>query len=201
MAVIFKITEPVQQRICIKFHVKLEHSSKETFWMVQKTPALGTWRLAASSRQCARSCIRSHAEFLVQHQITQVAQPPYNPDLVPCDFWLFPKLKSPLKGKIFQTVSEIQENTMGQLMVTGRLCEVPRCLLWRGLRRHCSIYSVSCIFFSKCVYFSYYEVGYLLDRQYVCVYTYICICICMYVCICMSMCMYVYMYIDIYVYI
>ena len=38
------------------------------------------------------------------------------PGLVPCDFWLFPKLKSPLKGKRFQTTSEIQKNTMGQLM-------------------------------------------------------------------------------------
>ena len=42
---------------------------------------------------------------------------PYGPDLVPCDFWLFPKLKSPLKGKRFQTIDEIQENTMGQLVV------------------------------------------------------------------------------------
>ena len=57
--------------------------------------------------------------FLVKHQITQVAQPPYSPDLVPCDFWLFPKLKSPLKGKRFQIV-ETQENTTGQLMVIGR---------------------------------------------------------------------------------
>ena len=58
--------------------------------------------------------------FLVKHQITQVTQPPYSPDLVPCDFWLFPKLKSPLKGKGFQTVNEIQENTTGQLIATGR---------------------------------------------------------------------------------
>ena len=28
--------------------------------------------------------------------------------------WLFSKLKSPLKGKWFQTVSEIQQNSMGQ---------------------------------------------------------------------------------------
>ena len=27
--------------------------------------------------------------FLAQHQITQVTQPPYSPDLVSCDFWLF----------------------------------------------------------------------------------------------------------------
>ena len=32
----------------------------------------------------------------------------------------FTKLKSPLKGKRFQTVDEIQENTMGQLVAIGR---------------------------------------------------------------------------------
>ena len=44
-----------------------------------------------------------------------------NPNLEPCDFWLFPKLKSPLKGKRFQTVDAIQENTTGQLMAIRTL--------------------------------------------------------------------------------
>ena len=46
-----------------------------------------------------------------------MTQSPYSQDLVPCDFWLFPKLKSPLKGKKFQIIDVIQENTTGQLMV------------------------------------------------------------------------------------
>jgi len=37
--------------------------------------------------------------FLAKHLITQVCQHPYSPDLSPCDFWLFPKLRSPLKGR------------------------------------------------------------------------------------------------------
>ena len=45
--------------------------------------------------------------FFVKHQITQVTQPPYSPDLVLCDFWHFRKLKSPLKGKRFQTINEV----------------------------------------------------------------------------------------------
>jgi len=39
--------------------------------------------------------------FLAKHQITQVCQSPYGPDMAPCYFWLFPKLNSPLKGKWF----------------------------------------------------------------------------------------------------
>jgi len=40
--------------------------------------------------------------FLAKHHITQVYQPPpYSPDLAPCEFWLFLKLNSPLKGRRF----------------------------------------------------------------------------------------------------
>ena len=31
------MTEQVEQQICIKFCIKLEHSSSETIWMIQKT--------------------------------------------------------------------------------------------------------------------------------------------------------------------
>ena len=36
VALMFKMTEHVEQQICIKFCVKLEHSSAETIWMIQK---------------------------------------------------------------------------------------------------------------------------------------------------------------------
>ena len=49
-----------------------------------------------------------------------MTQPHCNSDSAPCDSWFFPKTKIALKGKRFQTVNEIQENKMGQLMVTGR---------------------------------------------------------------------------------
>ena len=32
----FKMTEQVEQRICIKFCIKLEHSSVEIIWVIQK---------------------------------------------------------------------------------------------------------------------------------------------------------------------
>jgi hypothetical protein len=34
--------------------------------------------------------------------------PPPSPDLAPCDFYLFPKLKSALKGTHFQSVDEVK---------------------------------------------------------------------------------------------
>ena len=41
VAVIFKMTERVEQQICIKFCIKLEHSSVETIQMIQKAAAMG----------------------------------------------------------------------------------------------------------------------------------------------------------------
>ena len=37
--------------------------------------------------------------------IKTVLQPPYNPDLAPCDFWLFPKLR----GCRYETIEEMKE--------------------------------------------------------------------------------------------
>jgi len=36
---------------------------------------------------------------------------PYSPDLAPCDFLLFPKLKRPMKGRKFATIEEIKITT------------------------------------------------------------------------------------------
>ena len=144
----FKMTEQVEQRICITFWIKLEHSSAETIEMIQKSAAMGNWWLAASSLRCAWSYIMSCAEFLAKHQIIQVSQPPYSPGLTPCDFWLFPKLKSPFKGKRFQAIHEIQENTTGQLMAIGRTVWGPKVPTLKGTEAslsyvQCFLYLVS----------------------------------------------------------
>jgi len=37
-------------------------------------------------------------DFLAKNSITKMDHPPYSPDLAPCDFWLFPKLKKCPEG-------------------------------------------------------------------------------------------------------
>jgi hypothetical protein len=54
-------------------------------------------------------------EFLAKHSIPTVPHPPYSQDLAPCDFFLFPRLKSTLKGKRFLDIMEIQLNMTQQL--------------------------------------------------------------------------------------
>ena len=171
------MNEWVEQWIWTKFWVKLKHFSTETIQMMQKAAAMGTWGLAASRRQRACSCIMSHAEFFGETSNHPGDSDPYIPDLVSCDFWLFPKQKSPLKGKRFQTFDEIQENTMGRWWPLRELCEVPRCLLWKVLRCHCPMYNVSCILYllqwSEEDILLQYMAGYFLDRLYICIHTHI----------------------------
>ena len=39
----------------------------------------------------------------------------YSPDIAPCDFWMFPKLKMALKGKRFDDIETIQSNATREL--------------------------------------------------------------------------------------
>lgn len=38
--------------------------------------------------------------------------PPYSPDLAPCDFFLFPKIKSALKGTRFESMEEVKRKSV-----------------------------------------------------------------------------------------
>jgi hypothetical protein len=46
-------------------------------------------------------------EFVTNNNMVIIPHPPYLPDLAPCDFALFPKMKVKLKGRHFETVSDI----------------------------------------------------------------------------------------------
>ena len=61
VAVTFKMTEQVEQQICIQFYVKLEHSSSETIWMTQKATAMAT-----SDWQLHHDNMPAHASHLMQ---------------------------------------------------------------------------------------------------------------------------------------
>ena len=47
-------------------------------------------------------------DFLAKNNTLMMPQPPYSPDLPPCDFFLFPKLKRPMKGRRNATIDEIK---------------------------------------------------------------------------------------------
>ena len=47
-------------------------------------------------------------EFLAKRKIPTLPQPPYSPDLAPADFFLFPRLKSCMKGQHVGTIENVQ---------------------------------------------------------------------------------------------
>ena len=48
-------------------------------------------------------------DYLTKMGIKTVPQPPYSPDLAPCDVWLFPKLKEKLRDCRYETIEEMKE--------------------------------------------------------------------------------------------
>ena len=51
---------------------------------------------------------KEYYDYLTKIGIKTVPQPPYCPDLVPCDFCLFPKLR----GCRYETIEEMKEAVM-----------------------------------------------------------------------------------------
>ncbi|KAG5316739.1 SETMR methyltransferase, partial [Acromyrmex insinuator] len=54
-------------------------------------------------------------QYLSKHSVVQLRQPPYSPDVAPCDFWLFPRLKMPLKGHRFDDKKTVETNATNAL--------------------------------------------------------------------------------------
>ena len=103
VAVAFKMIEQVEQQICIKFCMKLERSSMKAIQMIQK--AFRDDAMTAEQIKLWHKCFKDGQE---------------SAECDPCS--ARPATSTtPLKGKRFQTVDDIQENTTGQLMAIGRI--------------------------------------------------------------------------------
>jgi hypothetical protein len=76
---------------------------------------VGKLDLDVAPRQCASSRGAPHPQSFAKHQTFIVPHPLYSRDLAPTDLFLFPKLKTTLKGRRFKTTEEIQENVTREL--------------------------------------------------------------------------------------
>ena len=66
-------------------------------------------------------------EFLAKNKTVSISQPPYSPDLAFADFFLFPKPKTPMKGKRFAMIEERKEKSKQELLaIKKRVSEVFR---------------------------------------------------------------------------
>jgi len=91
--------------------------------------------LDAASRQCSLSHCHLRERIFSQKSISVVPQPPHSPDLSPCDFFLFPKLKFHLKGHHLGTVDNIKKVVTEQLRALPHEHVQHCCWQWERLRR------------------------------------------------------------------
>jgi len=68
--------------------------------------ASGQWTLLHNNARPHTAL--SFSRFLTKHNVTVLPHPPYSPDLSPCDFFLFPRLKKRLKGWQHENIEVIQ---------------------------------------------------------------------------------------------
>jgi len=98
---------PQDQTLNQAYYVEIMKQSHEA--VHRKRPELwpSDWILHHDNAPAHK--VFSVEQFLTQKSIIEMKHPPYSPDLAPNDFWLFPEIKSALKGQIFQDIEDIQE--------------------------------------------------------------------------------------------
>ena len=84
-------------------------------WMTRRRPVM--WK--NGSRVLHQDNVPAHnalssKTFLMKHKITVLEHPLYAPDLVPCDFFLFPKIKSGLKVTRFESKDAVKAKATEQ---------------------------------------------------------------------------------------
>jgi len=88
-----------------------------------RTKSSGLWRgkkwLLRHDNPPAHSSLLIR-DFLTKHETTFVPQPPNSPELASADFFLFTKMKLVLKGRRFEPVEEITENSPTELRSTAK---------------------------------------------------------------------------------
>ena len=95
---------PTGQSVNKEYYVEVLMEFRKRF--CQKRPALfksGQWHFYQDNAPVHNSILVT--DYLTKMGIKTVPQPPYSPDLTPCDFCLFPKLR----GCHYETIEEMKE--------------------------------------------------------------------------------------------
>ena len=145
VAITFKMTEQVEQWICIKFFIKLEHYSAETIQMIQKAAAMGNWWLAASSQQSDCSCITSCAEFFGETSNHPGDSVPLQPRFGALQLPAFSKTKITFEREEISDCQWDSGKYNGQPMVTDRTVWGPKVPTWKGTEA--SLSSIQCFLY------------------------------------------------------
>ena len=100
------VTKEYYQQVLRRLHDAVQ-CGRSDFWMAKN------WQLQYDNAPAHSS--HPIQTFLEKHRIPIIHQPPSSPDMAPCDFCLFPKLKMTLKGSCFENREEIMQNVMAEM--------------------------------------------------------------------------------------
>jgi hypothetical protein len=76
---------------------------------IEKSPELWPNDCIVHRDNAAAHKALSLKQFLARKLITEMEHSHSSPDLTLNDFWLFPKIKSALQGRIFQDIEDVQK--------------------------------------------------------------------------------------------
>ena len=99
---------PTGQTVNKEYYVEVLREFRKRF--SQKRPALfklGQWHFHQDNTPVHNSILVT--DCLTKMGNKTVPQPPYSPDLSPCDFWLFPKVRG---CHHYETIEEMKEAVM-----------------------------------------------------------------------------------------
>jgi histone-lysine N-methyltransferase SETMAR len=119
LMVFFDIQGPVRCEFVPAGQTVNQHYYKEVLLRLREKVRRQRSQLFQSGRWLLRHdnapvhTAHSIQEFLAEKKISVVPHPPYSPDLAPCDFFLFPRIKIKLKGRRFDDVDTKNEHDKG----------------------------------------------------------------------------------------
>ena len=102
---------PIGQTVNKEYYVEALREFRKRF--LGKRPTLfksGQWHFHQDNAPVHNFILVT--DCLTRMGIKTVPYPPYSPDLAPCDFWLFPKLKEKLRGCRYETIDKMKEAVM-----------------------------------------------------------------------------------------
>ena len=99
---------PTGQTVNTEYYVEVLRKFRKRF--CRKKPVLfksGQWHFHKDNAPVHNSIFVT--DYLRKLGIKTIPHPPYSPDLAPCDFWLFPKLKEKLRSCRYERIEEMKE--------------------------------------------------------------------------------------------
>ena len=108
MGIIYIYWVPTGITVNKEYYIEVLREFRKRFR--RKRPELfesGQWHFHQDNAPVHNSILVT--DYLTQMGIKTVPHLPYSPDLAPCDFWLFPKLKKNLRGNRYSTIEDMKE--------------------------------------------------------------------------------------------